>query len=107
MAGNVVTADGTEALIKAGADAVKVGVGAGSICTTRVISGAAATEAIAEYCKRPNPDVVLLITMPRPEGPGWWKSAWHAAVDAAGVVVAVVFSRLLSSYWVVEASTRK
>ena len=40
IAGNVVTAEGTEALIKAGADAVKVGVGAGSICTTRVISGA-------------------------------------------------------------------
>jgi IMP dehydrogenase len=40
IAGNVVTSEGTEALIKAGADAVKVGVGAGSICTTRVISGA-------------------------------------------------------------------
>jgi IMP dehydrogenase len=40
IAGNVVTADGCEALIKAGADVVKVGVGAGSICTTRIISGA-------------------------------------------------------------------
>lgn len=40
FAGNVVTAEGTEALIKVGADAIKVGVGAGSICTTRVISGA-------------------------------------------------------------------
>ena len=40
IAGNVVTAEGTEALIRSGADAVKVGVGAGSICTTRVISGA-------------------------------------------------------------------
>jgi IMP dehydrogenase len=39
-AGNVVTAEGTEALIAAGADVIKVGVGAGSICTTRVISGA-------------------------------------------------------------------
>ncbi len=39
-AGNVVTEDGVEALAKAGADAVKVGVGAGSICTTRVVSGA-------------------------------------------------------------------
>lgn len=39
VAGNVVTAEGTEALIKAGADIVKVGIGPGSICTTRVISG--------------------------------------------------------------------
>jgi IMP dehydrogenase len=39
IAGNVVTAHGAEALIAAGADGVKVGVGAGSICTTRVISG--------------------------------------------------------------------
>src|SRR5215211_308881 len=40
IAGNVVTAEGAEALIRSGADAIKVGVGAGSICTTRVISGA-------------------------------------------------------------------
>jgi IMP dehydrogenase len=40
IAGNVVTVEGTRDLIEAGADAVKVGVGAGSICTTRVISGA-------------------------------------------------------------------
>lgn len=38
-AGNVVTAEGTEALIKAGADVVKVGVGPGSICTTRIVAG--------------------------------------------------------------------
>ncbi len=39
IAGNVATASATEALISAGADAVKVGVGPGAICTTRVISG--------------------------------------------------------------------
>ena len=39
IAGNVATSEATESLIKAGADAIKVGVGPGSICTTRVIAG--------------------------------------------------------------------
>ena len=39
IAGNVATGDGTKALIDAGADAVKVGIGPGSICTTRVVAG--------------------------------------------------------------------
>ncbi|MCI0519463.1 MAG: IMP dehydrogenase [Chloroflexi bacterium] len=53
IAGNVVTAQGTEALIEAGAAAVKVGVGAGSICTTRVISGAGMPQVTAIYeCAR-------------------------------------------------------
>jgi IMP dehydrogenase len=39
IAGNVATAEGTEALIDAGADAVKVGMGPGAICTTRVVAG--------------------------------------------------------------------
>ena len=39
IAGNVATAEATEALIKAGADVVKVGIGPGSICTTRVVAG--------------------------------------------------------------------
>lgn len=40
MGGNIATAEGAEALINAGADCVKVGIGPGSICTTRVVTGA-------------------------------------------------------------------
>ena len=39
VAGNVATAEGAKALADAGADAVKVGIGPGSICTTRIVSG--------------------------------------------------------------------
>jgi IMP dehydrogenase len=39
MAGNIATAEGAQALIDAGADAVKIGIGPGSICTTRVVAG--------------------------------------------------------------------
>jgi IMP dehydrogenase len=39
VAGNIATAEGAEALIDAGADAVKVGIGPGSICTTRIVAG--------------------------------------------------------------------
>ncbi len=47
IAGNVATAEGAEALIRAGADAVKVGVGPGSICTTRVVAGAGVPQVTA------------------------------------------------------------
>lgn len=49
IAGNVATASGTEALIEAGADAVKVGIGPGSICTTRIIAGIGVPQITAVY----------------------------------------------------------
>jgi IMP dehydrogenase len=49
VAGNVATADGCRDLIAAGADAVKVGIGPGSICTTRVISGVGVPQITAIY----------------------------------------------------------
>ena len=49
IGGNVVTEEGTEALRKAGADVIKVGVGAGSICTTRIVAGAGMPQLSAIY----------------------------------------------------------
>jgi IMP dehydrogenase len=47
IAGNVATADATKALISAGVDAVKIGIGPGSICTTRVVTGAGVPQIMA------------------------------------------------------------
>jgi len=53
IAGNVVTAEGTKDLIKAGTDAVKVGVGPSAICTTRVVTGVGVPQVTAIYeCAR-------------------------------------------------------
>jgi IMP dehydrogenase len=63
IAGNVATADGTKALIDAGADAVKVGIGPGSICTTRIVAGVGVPQLTAildsvEVARRANIPVI-------------------------------------------------
>jgi IMP dehydrogenase len=63
IAGNVATSDGAKALIDAGADAVKVGIGPGSICTTRVVAGVGVPQLTAivdavETCRKHNIPVV-------------------------------------------------
>jgi len=50
LAGNVGTYEGACALVKAGADAIKVGIGPGSICTTRIVTGAGVPQITADYC---------------------------------------------------------
>jgi len=49
IAGNIATAEAAEALIAAGADAIKVGIGPGSICTTRVVAGVGVPQITAIY----------------------------------------------------------
>ncbi len=63
VAGNVATAEGCQALIRAGADAVKVGIGPGSICTTRVVSGIGVPQvtAICEAAKVANQQQIPII----------------------------------------------
>ncbi|MDE2229768.1 MAG: IMP dehydrogenase [Alphaproteobacteria bacterium] len=63
IAGNIATAEGAEALIDAGADAVKVGIGPGSICTTRVVAGVGVPQLTAildvvDRCRKKNVPVV-------------------------------------------------
>jgi IMP dehydrogenase len=63
VAGNIATAEGAEALIDAGADAVKVGIGPGSICTTRIVAGVGMPQLTAildvvEACRKKNVPVV-------------------------------------------------
>ena len=63
IAGNVATKEGTEDLIKAGADAVKVGIGSGSICITRIVTGAGVPQltAIIECTKVADRESVPII----------------------------------------------
>ena len=63
VAGNVATADGAQALIDAGADAVKVGIGPGSICTTRIVAGVGmpqltAVMDVVEACRKRDVPVI-------------------------------------------------
>jgi len=63
IAGNVATGEAARALIKAGANAIKVGIGPGSICTTRIVSGVgvpqlSAVSAVYEACKSLNIPVI-------------------------------------------------
>ena len=81
IAGNVATAEGARDLIEAGADAVKVGIGPGSICTTRVVSGVGVPQITAIYqcgqggrragCRSsPTAASATRATSPRPSPPG-------------------------------------
>ena len=63
IGGNIATADAAEALVKAGADAVKVGIGPGSICTTRIVAGVGVPQisAVSNVAKALNKKGIPLI----------------------------------------------
>jgi DNA polymerase III subunit delta len=66
--------------------------GGKKIVELRLPSGrpaAPAAEAIVDWCEHPNPETLLLLTMPRPEGGGWWEAPWFLALNKAGVIVEV------------------
>ncbi len=89
MAGNVATAEGTKALIGAGADAVKVGIGPGSICTTRIVAGVGVPQVTAIHdCAQAAGDVPVIA-----DG-GIKYSGDFAKAIASGASVAMVGSML-------------
>jgi DNA polymerase III subunit delta len=66
--------------------------GGKKIVELRLASGkpnAQAAAAIVDWCERPNPETLLLLAMPRPEGGGWWDAPWFSALNNAGVIVEV------------------
>ena len=66
--------------------------GGKKVVELRLASGkpsAQASEAIVAWCGNPSPEALLLVTMPRPEGGGWWEAPWFVALGKAGVIVEV------------------
>ncbi|MDA0274902.1 MAG: DNA polymerase III subunit delta [Proteobacteria bacterium] len=77
----------------------------------RLASGrvaAAGAQAIAACLARPNPDMLLMMSMPRPEGANWWKAAWFTAFESGGVIVeAQPLSRAALPQWIAGRLARQ
>jgi DNA polymerase-3 subunit delta len=69
---------------------------------------AAGAHALVELLERPAQDVVLLASMPKPEGKDWWKAHWFTAFEAAGVIVeAAAVARTRLPRWIGERLARQ
>ncbi|HEX9955088.1 MAG TPA: IMP dehydrogenase [Allosphingosinicella sp.] len=92
VAGNVATAEATRALIDAGADAVKVGIGPGSICTTRIVAGVGVPQltAIMDAAEEAEKSGVPVI------GDGGLRTSGDVAKALAGGASAVMVGSLLA-----------
>jgi IMP dehydrogenase len=92
MAGNVATAEATRALIDAGADAVKVGIGPGSICTTRIVAGVGVPQltAVMDAAEEAAKSGIGIIA------DGGLRTSGDIAKALAGGAVAVMVGSLLS-----------
>ena len=93
IAGNVATAEGTRALIEAGADCAKIGIGPGSICTTRVVAGIGVPQITAVYdaaCVAAEYGVPIIADggvkySGDRQGPGRRRQRGHAGLPAGGL----------------------
>ena len=81
------------------------------IVELRLASGrmpAAGAQALEAYCANPDPNTVLLVTMPRPEGNAWWKAGWFTAIESAGMIVeAQPVARPLLADWIARRLARQ
>jgi IMP dehydrogenase len=88
IAGNIATAEAARALVDAGADAVKAGIGGGSICTTRVVAGVGVPQVTAVY------DVASAVDVPVIADGGITSSGDIAKAIAAGADIVMLGSLL-------------
>lgn len=70
--------------------------------------GVQGSAALARYAGNPNPDTVLVVTMPRPEGPAWWKAPWFTGLSEAGAMVeAAPVARAALPQWIAARLARQ
>jgi len=69
---------------------------------------AAAAQAIEACLSRPGPDLLLLMSMPRPEGSNWWKAGWFTAFESGGIVLeAQPLARAALPQWIAGRLARQ